>query len=155
MAAELVFTDPTAHDIAELTRCMRPLDRGEVLAARGPDLLGAVASSVAISANSIAVRAPAGLLAIFGCAPVSLLGNTAAPWMLGTDLLAHHPRTLSRVARRYIHAMREHYPVLVNHVDARNAPAIRLLRWLGFSILPAAPYGVAGLPFHRFELRSA
>ena len=39
-------------------------------------------------------------------------------------------------------------------VDARNARAIRWLRWLGFRIHPAEAHGIQGLPFHRFEMRS-
>ncbi len=46
------------------------------------------------------------------------------------------------------------YRVLRNHVDARNSQAIRWLGWLGFTLKPAVPYGVARLPFHPFE-RSA
>ena len=44
------------------------------------------------------------------------------------------------------------YRVLTNYADARNTTAIRWLRWLGFNILPAIPFGLDGLPFHPFEL---
>ena len=133
---------------------MRRADRREVLASSGPDVRGTVARSVTLSANCLAVRSSVGLLAIFGTAPLSLVSGEAAPWLLGTPLLFTRHRTLGRVARRYIGEMARAYPVLVNHVDARNAASIRLLAWLGFTIGDPAPYGAAGLPFRRFELRS-
>lgn len=45
------------------------------------------------------------------------------------------------------------FALLTNYVDARNAVSIRWLRWLGFEIEPAAPFGIHGLPFHRFSMR--
>jgi len=45
------------------------------------------------------------------------------------------------------------YSHLENWVDARNTKAINWLRWLGFTVHDPVPFGVAGLPFHRFDMR--
>jgi hypothetical protein len=92
---------------------------------------------------------------IFGVAPVSILSDVAAPWLLATPLLGVHRRTLIAVARAYVAQMLGEYPVLTNYVDDRNAPSIRFLRWLGFSIGEPERFGVAGRLFRRFELRGA
>ena len=49
--------------------------------------------------------------------------------------------------------MLAYYDRLENRVDARNVPAIRYLRWLGFTLWPVMPWGHAGLPFYPFTIR--
>jgi hypothetical protein len=154
LAADLTFTTPTEADLDELAANMRPEDRDEIVASDGPDVRKTLAVALGWSVNALAVRSKDGLLCVFGTAAPSLLGDEAAPWMLGTDILARHPRTLTRVARRYIEEMLGVFPVLVNHVDTRNTASIRLLAWLGFTFDEPRPYGVAGLPFRRFEKRA-
>ena len=46
------------------------------------------------------------------------------------------------------------YSLLINFVDARHGVAIRWLKWLGFKVFPAKPFGPDKLPFHRFEMRT-
>jgi hypothetical protein len=43
---------------------------------------------------------------------------------------------------------------LENVVDARNTKSIRWLRRMGFEVLPAAPLGVEGRPFHLFVMEN-
>lgn len=94
------------------------------------------------------------LACVFGVAPLrGLLGKQAAPWMLGTPLIDKHPSVLISESRKYVARMLSQYPHLFNCVDARNKRSIRWLKWLGFTIHPAAPYGVAQLPFHLFEMK--
>ena len=45
------------------------------------------------------------------------------------------------------------YTWLVNWVDDRNTCAIRWLKWMGFTIHEPEPYGVANLPFRRFDMK--
>ena len=41
---------------------------------------------------------------------------------------------------------------MFNYVDARHTDAIRWLKWLGFTLHPATPYGPFDLPFHKFTM---
>lgn len=154
MAADLTYSEPTQGDLDELLLNMRAHDRREVIAADGPDIEGTLRRGLAISTHSVAVRSETGLLAIYGCASSTLLNVVGSPWMLATPLIARHGCTLGKVTHRYLHAMLRVYPVLVNYVDARNRPAIRLLERIGFSIGEPESYGYAGLPFRRFEMRA-
>ena len=43
--------------------------------------------------------------------------------------------------------------VLINYTDARYTKALRWLRWLGFHMHEAVPYGVNGELFHPMTLR--
>ena len=96
-------------------------------------------------------------VAMAGLFPVSFIGDTARPWMVGTrDLERPEVRRqfllLSKSVLRYMASL---YPNLENHVDARNKLAIRWLKWLGFTMHDPSPHGPLGMPFCHFELRSA
>lgn len=91
---------------------------------------------------------------VFGVAPASLLGSIGVPWMVGTYEIDRHAKAFLRRNKAYVERMSALYNYLVNYVDARNTRAIAWLKWLGFTLNEAQPYGVEGLPFHRFEMRA-
>ncbi|ECB3807380.1 hypothetical protein EW367_22445 [Salmonella enterica subsp. enterica serovar Fufu] len=92
------------------------------------------------------------VVTVFGVAPASMLGGAGCPWLVGTDALAKNQKAFLRRCRHIVAAMLAIYPRLENYVDARNHVAKAWLHWLGFSLDDPAPYGVQGLPFHRFHL---
>jgi hypothetical protein len=152
--ARLTFREPTPHDADVLLRLLRQCDRNEAAAAVGAERVEWALRHTLSSSLLVRVAECDGqLVAAFGVAAVSTLNGIGCPWMVGTDLLDTLPRAVMTQTRAYIPRMLALFPHLTNHVDARNTRSIRLLRWLGFAILPAAPYGVVGLPFHRFEMR--
>lgn len=145
-------------DIAHIAANLRDADRREIAASRGPEVqpADAIANTVLRSSHVwIAVAGDGEPIAIFGVAPISMIDGIGSPWMLSTERVYEHPRALVTEARRYLSAMRETYPTLYNFVDARNDKSIRWLKRLGFALQPAAPYGPAGVPFHRFEMGRA
>jgi hypothetical protein len=91
---------------------------------------------------------------IFGVAPASMLGGIGVPWMVGTADIDKHAKAFLRRCKSYVKQMLRLYNYLVNYVDSRNTRAIAWLRWLGFTIYDAAPYGFDQAPFHRFEMRT-
>ena len=144
----------TEGDIDALNANLSAADRDEIVAASGPDTRETIRLALSLSTHALAVEGERDeLLCLMGCAPISMLDGRGAPWMLGTPELRGYRRTLARVARRYFSEVARAYPVLVNHVDARNTESIKLLRWLGCRFDPPAPFGKAGLPFMRFEWR--
>ena len=80
-------------------------------------------------------------------------GEWGFPWMLASDDIKEVRGELMRQTRDYIKAMLNDYPFLLNMIDARQTKSIRWLKWCGFVIEPAEPWGVKGLPFHRFYMR--
>lgn len=152
MAGELTFEAATPGHIDELLPHMRLLDRQEVEAASG-DVYTALQNALLLTRYPVTVRLQGGpLVAIFGAAALSQVSDTAALWLLGTDLMRTHPRAVLDAAAAFVEHTREHHPRLLNYVDARNRPSIRWLQKLGFTLDPPAPFGVAGLPFHRFHM---
>lgn len=127
----------------------------EVRAAQGDrDFAEVIAESVAQSVDPLTVVEPSGrVVCIFGHVPLGpILTPMAAPWCLATDRMFQHPGDLVRISRAYFADWRERYPLLVNFVDARNTASIRYLKLVGFTLDEPAPFGVAGLPFHRFHM---
>lgn len=74
--------------------------------------------------------------------------------MLGTPLLDTQARVLVRETPRYIGAMLEVFPHLLNFVHAQNRTSVHWLRRLGFTLHDAVPYGSQGALFHPFEMRA-
>ena len=151
---EVEFSAATHCDLFELSVGLRPLDRDELVATVRGDVLSTLELSCKVSDDPVAVKAPDGqLIAVFGIAPTSLMSDTAAPWLLGTHLMTSYAQPILFYARRYIAFVRERYPRLMNYVDARNEPSIRWLKSVGFTVdAQPVPYGVSGLPFHRFHM---
>lgn len=150
--AKVIFRPVESGDVGYIAAHLREADRQEIAATRpNADPADVIANAVLRSSHTW-VAANGSPIAIFGVAPVSLLGSIGSPWLLATDEAFKHPRTLVVAGRRYISTMRALYSKLFNYVDARNDKSIRWLRRIGFTVLPAVPYGVEGELFHRFEM---
>lgn len=143
-------------DIEYIAGNLRLADQQELIASRGQDgsFFQIVAEAVGVSTKAWAmVGEDLRPTAVFGVAPVSLLHRAGSPWLLGTDALFGHARTLVVWGRWYVARMREMYPGgLHNYVDARNVLSVNWLKRIGFTIHPPEPYGVEGQPFHLFTM---
>lgn len=158
MPVEVSFA--SVEDAAAIEPFLRADDFDELVAMTGPDVLANLVSCVEQSAGrggkmAFAARHQGELIALFGFVPGGLLSDTAHPWLVGTDGLARVSGTLNRLARSYCSVVLGAYPLLFNYVDARNKVSIAWLKRLGFEVHDAEPFGVAGLPFHRFEMRAS
>jgi len=130
---------------------LRPSDRLEAEAWSHDPPATTVEHSIRQSSEAWAGLADGELVCVFGVAPLSLVGVTGIPWLLGSVAIERHQRAFLRRNREFIDRWQADYPVLRNFVDARNTTSQGWLRWLGFRIDPPVPYGVSGLPFHPFE----
>lgn len=149
------FQHPLPEDIEHIANNLRPSDRQELFAMRGEDadLYEILISAVRRSTWCVCAFAEDGEpVAVFGLAPVSMIGGIGSPWLLGTDRVREFSGALIRYGHKYITAMTAQYPELINYVDARNTASIRWLKRLGFTIHEAAPIGHQGLPFHKFTM---
>lgn len=90
---------------------------------------------------------------MWGVRRESLLNNIGIPWMVGTVALDSNAMLFLRRCRKPVLELLGGYDMLVNYVDERNTRAIEWLRFCGFEIGEPEPYGVAGLPFHKFWMK--
>jgi hypothetical protein len=144
-------------DIEWLAPRLRMADIVECYASGIDNPLDGVRMSVANSVFARVLVINDELVAIGGCVehPLSTqLSPIGVPWVVGTPVLIDHPRVLQREGHRYIAAMLERYPQLVNVVHAANTRALVWLRHMGFTLSPPAPWGPRGALFHTFQMRA-
>jgi hypothetical protein len=142
----------TAEHAAQLTRNTRDADVAECWAALHQTPGEALAYSYKVSRDTRAGIANGAVVCIFGVAQETVLSTIGRPWLLATNQLKQHARVFLRLNRGVVDGWLAEYGWLENYVDARNLKAVQWLRWLGFKIESAAPYGVDQLPFHKFTM---
>jgi hypothetical protein len=93
------------------------------------------------------------VVAIAGLGVPSMLGRVAVPWLVTGKPVDRHRKTFLHLTRARLGRMRRDWDLLVNHVHADYAQAVRWLAWLGFDIAPAQPFGPRGALFHQATIR--
>ena len=56
------------------------------------------------------------------------------PWFLGSNRVNRYKREFIKRGKEVVEDLMDGYEVLANFVYRENKPALRLLRWLGFTI---------------------
>ena len=131
---------------------MRQADVDEVTAASNSTPLQAITGGVEISAFSSVAVINGDIVAIMGVVKNSALSDNGVPWLLGTEDIVKHYREFLGASPSVLNAMTNVCPNLMNHVHAKNKISVRWLKWLGFKIEEAEPFGVNGEPFHKFTI---
>jgi hypothetical protein len=146
--------EATEQDAYELAPKLRDEDVAEIWAANRATPLDALLLGV----RSKYGKAWTGLdgnevKLMFGVTANSAFTSIGVPWFLSAPLTPSQDVALARRSIYYVEMMRADFPMLENYTDARHKAAIRWLRWCGFTVEPAEPYGVDKLPFHRFWIK--
>lgn len=136
--------------IHELANNMRQADRDEIWAAAHLDPLTALRHSVETSREPMTGLGDGRVVCIFGVSSRSPYSYVGHPWLLSTPEIVRHAVPLLRNSRRYIGWAQENFHSLWNYVDVRNIEAVKWISWLGFKLEAPAPFGMEGLPFHKF-----
>lgn len=129
----------------------RMQDRVEFECLRGLTVEQELRDSVARSVNPRAYVVNDRVVAMFG--DIKHDDRIGVPWLISTTEVAKHRRAFLVECDREVAAMRQRHQVLINYTDARYVKALRWLRWLGFQMHEAVPYGVNGELFHPMTLR--
>lgn len=80
------------------------------------------------------------------------LSNFGVPWLLTGPAIERVPFAFVKEARREVAQMARLCPHLENRVLASYAKAVKMLRMLGFEILPAEKFGARGKLFYPFRI---
>lgn len=94
------------------------------------------------------------IVCMFGISPSNVLLGRAAPWFVASEGITQHQVAFLRRCKPIVSDMLDMYPHLENWVWEDNRLAKRWLRWLGFELQAAEPFGFERRPFHRFEMRA-
>ncbi|PDT45347.1 hypothetical protein CO661_24090 [Sinorhizobium fredii] len=144
-------------DAVSLAPRLREADRQECLANLGIDPKFILPYTVIEGGPSWAFIDDGGkCIGLFGVDPVDQHPHFGLCWMVTSDDVFKHKKQILRDSPIWLNKLHDLYPLLGNHVDARNAAHVRWLRWLGFSMLRTIPeFGVERRPFIEFaKLRS-
>lgn len=146
----------TDSDILELSLNARALDAQEINEMSELSMGEVISESVKNSTLSASAYVDGELNAILGVCPASnsILNTVGVPWMIGTDAVTKNRKVFCVEYDRIIKQMMSEFSLLVNYVDSRNLPAIRFLKKAGFTLEEAEPFGLNGVPFHRFYKRA-
>lgn len=93
------------------------------------------------------------VIGVFGVTELLENKNIGIPWLLGSDEMLNIKKFFVKRCAKYIKQMSDRFPTLCNYVDKRNTASIRWLKWSGFEISPAEPFGFEGKPFHLIMLK--
>lgn len=146
----------TLAHVREIAPRMRAEEVAEVWAAMGltpaPALLRLMHASTLGSTpfGSRAVFFDGELATIFGV--IEMADGSIVPWLLSSDAVERHPLSFWRASKSILHDLRTIYPRMIEYVDARYTRCISWARRLGFTVAPAEPHGLAGLPFHPLAI---
>lgn len=145
----------TVDDADQMAPVLRPADATEVLRMGEGSVASVLRRSIARSVEAYVFEDGDHPLAVYGIVQPSAMDPMyGVPWLVGTRHLAAHPKRFLRETRAQVAEWRTRYTVMSNMVDARYAPAIRWLRWLGFSIGAPVACGLHGAPFCHVEMRA-
>jgi len=129
---------------------MRTIDRKEIYYTAMLTPHAAVGFTTAISVGKWTGLVDGEVAAVFGVARRSAVSTVGVPWLLSTDLIERAPVTVARQSRVYFDRIARAFPLMENHVLAENVVAVGWLKWLGFDMEEAKPFGAFGASFIRF-----
>lgn len=112
----------------------------------------AILMSVKLSTKAWSGFVDGKLVCMWGVGPRCWLSDVGVVWLLGSDDLVANQRAFLRRNKLFIEDMRKGFSRLENYVDERNHISKRWLKWLGFRIYDAEPYGLYRERFHRFDM---
>jgi len=140
----------TLEHVEELAPKIRKADKQEIWASDRLLPKEALLRSMRITPSPLVGVANDKVFCMFGVGVPTPLSDIGYPWMLSSDALPKHARKFLREGKKWIEQINNEYEILINFVDSRNKKAIQWLKWLGFSIKEAQPYGPDQIPFHLF-----
>lgn len=150
--AKLIVRNTREGDIEAIAANLRNADIEEIHGSSGHrDCLAVLRQGAGASTLLWTIEVDSEPAGLFGVTPA---GGIGVPWMLGTPAIERAPKQLTRLGRAYVHLMSDKYATLLNYVDARSLKSVYWLARLGFTVQKETePYGVFGLPFHRFGMK--
>jgi hypothetical protein len=149
--SKLIVRGVRAGDVEAIAANLRNADIEEIHGSSGHrDCLAVMRQGAELSTLLWTIEVDGEPAGLFGVSPA---GDIGVPWMLGTPALERAPKQLTKLGRAYVHLMSDKYATLLNYVDARSLKSVYWLACLGFTVQKETePYGVFGLPFHRFGM---
>jgi hypothetical protein len=130
---QVLIRDPQDLDVERVSVLMREIDKAECRAA-GYSPWAALTEACETSVLCWTGEVDGWPHAMFGVAPVSVMGGVGAPWFLGSEQARRAARLFLREAPKYIARIEAVFPKLEGYVSTRNHSAKRWLARMGFQV---------------------
>ena len=149
MADIRIIPSTEAHAI-ELADNMRQADIDEIKASHGVDPLKGSIISFRSSESCFTGMVDNRVGCLFGTIRGHVMSDRGMPWLLTTDLVERYALQFLLGSRDVMIQMKRAFGFLENWADIRNEVALKWLRWMGFRMCHAEPWGVERRLFQRF-----
>jgi hypothetical protein len=136
-------------DINTVSDNLRHEDTIEVLAQGYKNTKSALSESYNASTLRFTLENNGKPIAMFGICPVTILGDKARIWLLGTKDIELVKKSFCQYSLIMVKCFLKMYPILIAQVDGRYAKTHRWLEWLGAE--KSEPYKLKdGVEFNNF-----
>lgn len=142
----------TIHHAKDMAPRMRPMEVEEIMASHMMTPLQCLTEGVQTSISAWSWIVDNEVACMFGISKFNVFDDDCYAWLLSSNLIDKYPMRFARRCKEVLPELLSHNGALIGNVDARYALSIRWLQWMGAKIENAEPFGVMGLPFHRFVL---
>ena len=146
------FRPVTSEAVSFIANTMRKEDVHEVWAAGHYSPLEAITSGLDLPGFSVVVWINDEPCAILGVVSTDPLSGIGVPWLLSSESALKYKSEFLRQSPPVIEEMLDICSTLYNYVHIDNKLSVRWLKWLGFSMDTAQPYGVDNELFYRFYM---
>ena len=130
---------------------MRPRDVQEVMQGWGCTPERGMRMALSESYYSRTLFADLEPLAMYGLAPLQVLGGQARLWMFCTSAIDRHPLVFCRASKRHLGDLLAHCTLATNLIAWDDAPARKWLEWLGAEYVGHVQQR-GGRPFRQFVI---
>lgn len=154
MGPEVQIVPARPEHIPVLVDAIRPAARDQIAAVEGIGPAEVLARNLAASDRAWAGWIGGDIAAMWGVVPLTLLSDTAAPWLIGGHGIDRHPIAFLRQSRAVINEMQRGYELLRGFVRVGHARALAWARWLGFEAGALIEVGARRVLFHPIERRA-
>jgi len=153
---ELTITHRHAvpDDASRIAPNLRPCDALEINLATGKPLLEVLQESLKVSHESFAIEESGELIALGGIAFVdipSMCLVAGVPWLVGTEALPKHSKTLVSEGRKTVTRRETMCDLMTNYCHVGNTMHHEWLQRIGFTLMPSpVKRGVSKAHFFQF-----
>lgn len=134
--------------VHEVMADLREHDRRELaLMTRNP-IGHSLAASIA-AGNAFSAVYQGQIIGLYGAPKTGMSQGT--PWMVATNQMFEIPHLVARYNRKIVSGWMKEFDYMFNYIDTNNEVTKNWIKWLGFRLWPARPYGPYGHPFHKFD----
>lgn len=148
----LKFEKPTLSMIKHIADNMRKEDVNEVWASNRQTPYEALIDGWNQSMLSVIVTINNEPCVMIGLVIRDILSGIGTPWLLGTEGALKYKSQFLKLSPDIVNEMLELCPLLINYVHTENKHSIKWLKWIGFTIDEAEPYGLNKKLFHKFHI---